>query len=173
MQFRLRFNGLGLGIVCAILGAVESPAAAGETSLSAAEACALLDSAEVERVTGQKMYGEPTPMSLKGGAGALCGFDNTQVIIFKGKDSERLWNNFLEGFGYGGVQKHPMPNLGDRAYSFRFVPENKYQDAGTFIVVLNSERTFAVSVSAEEGEPPQSTEAKAVELAKIVLTKLP
>jgi hypothetical protein len=48
------------------------------------------------------------------------------------------------------VQRHPVPSLGDRAYSFYFVPESKHQDAGTFVVVFNGERTFAVSVSAEE-----------------------
>ena len=165
--------GLGPGIVCAILAAANPPAAAEETTVSATEVCELLGNAEVERVTGQKMYNEPTPMSLKGGAGALCGFDNAQVIVFTGKNSKRLWSSLLEGFGYGSVQNHRVPDLGDGAYSFYYVPENKYQDAGTFIVVSNNERTFAVSVAAEEGQPAQSTEAKAIELAKIVMTKLP
>jgi hypothetical protein len=182
MEFKMQeilrrsFRGLAMMMVCAAWAVSHQvSAAAGERAANMAppEACALLTNTDVQKVTGRKMFTEPTPMSLKGGAGALCGFDNAQVILFSGDNSETLWDGFLKGFGYGDVQKYPVSGLGDKAYAFYFKPQNEHQDAGTFIVVSAGKRTVAVSVSAEEGQPSESVQPQAVELAKMVLAKLP
>jgi hypothetical protein len=142
------------------------------TNAGQLQACNLLSNADVEKVTGQKMYSEPTPMALKGGAGALCGFDNAQVIVFSGSDSEVLWEEFLKAFGYNDVQKYPLSDLGDPAYAVYFEPKNEYQDGGTFVVVPSAKRTVAVSVSAKKGQPAESVQPQAVELTRLVLAKL-
>jgi hypothetical protein len=130
---------------------------------SGIQACSLITKADVERVTGQKQFSDPTPI------GSGCGFDNAQVLIYS---SETAWESTMKIFGQDKAARTPITGLGDKAYSFNSTPRTKNEDANAFVVVTKSMYTIAVSVAAPEGKSPASVQPQALELAKIVLGKL-
>ena len=131
-------------------------------------ACSLLSRAEVDKVTGRKSYVDATPFN--GGAG--CSFDNGQVMIFRGNDAEAQWEMTVKGFGQEKAPRTPITGLGEKAYAFYPPAKNKYQDTGAFVVVKKGNAIIAVSVNAPEGQSPQSVQPQAVELAKLVFSRL-
>ena len=137
----------------------------GEASV---QACALLSKAEVEKTTVQKNYTDPEPAF----GGASCTFDNAQLYIFSGANSEARWERVIKSFGVEGAPRTPISGLGDQAYSFAPKPKNKYQDTGVFVVVKRGTYVVAMGVSAPEGKPVQSAQPHALELVKLVLGRL-
>jgi hypothetical protein len=131
-------------------------------------ACSLLSRAEVDKVTGRKSYVDATPFN--GGAG--CSFENGQVMIFRGNDAEAQWEMTVKGFGQEKAPRTPIAGLGEKAYAFYPPAKNKYQDTGAFVVVKKGNAIIAVSVNSPEGQSPQSVHPQALELAKLVFSRL-
>ena len=146
--------------------------AAVQGQVSQIDLCSLLSPDEVEAATGQKIYGQPQPMAL-GSTGGLCDFENAQVILFDGPNSEAAWDSMVAAFGYPDLERTPVPELGDRAYWVHPVPQSKYQDDGVFVVVPGDARTIAVSVNAAEGQAAESTLPAVIDLTALVLQRLP
>ena len=156
-------------LLISCVSGICTPAIGQGLAAGSMEVCGLLTYAAVTEVPGRQMYFEPEPMSLAGGAGAVCAFDEAQIIVFEGDDSETLWNSLIAGFGYADVERFPVPELGERAYSFYPVPQIRYQDTAAFVVVVQEARTVAVSVNAEEGQPAESVLPQAIQLLRIAL----
>lgn len=132
------------------------------------QACSLLSRAEVEMATGQKSYTEPEP--VRGGSG--CGYDNAQLLIYTGSDSESQWEATVRAFGHDKAPRTAIAGLGDKAYSLYPMPRDKYEDTSAFVVVKRGNYTIAMSVAAPPGKTAQSVQPQALELAKLVLSRL-
>ena len=65
-----------------------------------------------------------------------------------------------------------MSSLGDHAYVLRLAPRNEREYPTALVVVTSGTNTAAISVRAKDGQSPESAEPEAVELAKIVMSKL-
>lgn len=134
------------------------------------EACSLLSNAEFEKVTGRKSYAPPEPMTLAGGT--LCGYDSGQLIILTGPKAVENWNGMLTSYGQDKLPRHPVPGVGDGAYSLFTRPRSEYEDANAFVVFRKGAHLVAASVAAEEGKPPESALPLATSLATAVAGKL-
>lgn len=139
--------------------------ARGTASISA---CTLLTNADIEKVTGRKMFTEATLML----GGALCGFDVAQLIVFLGEDAEQRWENMLKSFGHQNEKRFPVPELSDTAYAFYPKPKTEFEDTNAFVVVKADRQVVVLSVASEARQPAQAMQPQAIELTKIVLNKL-
>jgi hypothetical protein len=76
---------------------LPSAAAQDDAVAGAVDACSLLANADVERITGSRLYGDPEPTTL--GGGSACTYDggSAQVILFSGE----RFDAFVAGFGHG------------------------------------------------------------------------
>jgi hypothetical protein len=137
-------------------------------------ACSLLTNAEIERLTGRRLYSEPEPTSLADGAGSACtyGTGKAQLVLFSGPKSQELWNDYLKNFGRDKDAKHPVPAAGSGAYVIYPTPRDEYEDTIGLLVVNAGPHTLGVSLAAAKGEPAESVQPTLVTLANAVVTKL-
>jgi hypothetical protein len=137
-------------------------------------ACSLMTNAEIEKITGRRLYSDSEPTSLAGGAGSACtyGAGGAQIVLFSGPKSQELWNNFLKNFGKEKEAKHPVPAAGDGAYIMYPKPRDEYEDTVGVLVVKAGPHTLGISLAAAEGEPAESVQPRLVTLAKAVVAKL-
>jgi hypothetical protein len=102
------------------------------------------------------------PMSLAGGAGALCDSDVVWVIVFSGENSKALWEELIKNSGRGEEERHPVSDLGDQAYALYPKPRNENEYPTAIIVVTIGQHTAAVSVRAQQNRPAESVQPQAV-----------
>lgn len=130
-------------------------------------ACQLLSTAEVERVTGQKGTADPLPSA--GGAGCL--WDSAQLHVVTDNLEQRI-DTMTKSFGQRGAKPVPIQGLGEKALSFAPEPRDKYDDRVVYVVVKQGRYLVQTSVLVPKGKSAQAVQPQAVELAKLVLPKL-
>ena len=137
----------------------------------AADACALMSSDEFEALTGKTEYTDPT--SMPWGEAMVCGYDNGQVLLFTGADSNAAFDRLLASFGQENLPRTPVDGLGEGAFALFYDPENEYQDHGAFVVFGPAPPTLAVTVYAEDGEEAEAALPQAMAVARAIAGKLP
>jgi 3-deoxy-D-manno-octulosonic-acid transferase len=65
-----------------------------------------------------------------------------------------------------------VSSLGDHAYVLHLAPRNEREYPTALVVVTSGTNTAAISVRAKEGQTAESAQPEAVELAKLVVSKL-
>jgi len=95
------------------LGA-QSPAATPGQGANAGtiQTCSLLTNAEIENVTGRRLYDAPESTALAGGAACTYGTGVAQIILFSGDKSDERFNAFRKAFGKGSETRHPVSGVG-------------------------------------------------------------
>ena len=151
---------------------VELPPGAAQDSSGTADTCSLLTNADVERITGSRLYGDPEPTALGGGSACTYGGGAAQVILFSGEDSGQRFDAFVRAFGHGDEPRHLVPGAGDGAYVTYPEPRNKYQDTVGLLVVPLAGHTLGITLAAAEGQPAGSVQPGLIALANAVQAKL-
>jgi hypothetical protein len=173
---RSKSGALRLALAVLVVGSLfglELPPAAAQGSSGIADACSLLTNADVERITGAHLYGDPDPTALAGGTACTHGGGAAQVILFSGGDSGQWFDAFVQAFGHGDEPRHPAPEAGDGAYVMYPKPQNKYQDTVGLLVVPLAGQTLGITLAAVEGKPVESVQPGLIALAKAVQVQLP
>lgn len=142
------------------------------TPLFASDACSYLTNEEVERVTGRELLFKLTSVPLPNGAGTVCDSNIVRVIVLAGENSEQALKKMIKDFGREGEERFPVSDLGDRAYALHLKPRTEHERPTALVAVTSGVTTAAISVRAEEGQLAESAQPAAVELAKIVVSKL-
>jgi hypothetical protein len=166
---RATFRPMFLTLAAWLTSAVWSTSGA-----QAPSACSLATNAEIEKLTGRRLYSDPEPTSLAGGAGSACayGTGKAQIVLFSGPRSQELWNGYLKTFGKDKEARHPTPAAGDGAYIIYPKPRDKYEDTIGLLVVSAGSHTLGISLAAETGQPAESVQPGLVALANAVVAKL-
>src|SRR3954447_24880364 len=102
-RMRSKSGASRLALAALVVGSsfgVPLPAPAQDSSATA-DVCSLLTNADVERVTGTRLYGDPEPTALGGGLACPYGGGAAQVILFSGEDSGQRFDAFVQAFGHG------------------------------------------------------------------------
>ena len=159
-----------------LLGLAASAAGGGwfhslDAQARAIPACSLLSKTDVAGVTQRTQFTDPDLTPLAGG-GSACTFDNAQLVLFSGANSDDLWNAYLKNFGHQNDTRHPVSGIGDGAYFFYPKPRDQYEGVNAVVVVHVGQHTLAVSVEAEQGNSADSVQPQALALAKMVWAKL-
>jgi hypothetical protein len=170
MQDRPRASRLVLA-VCSAGEASSSPAADRDSS-GTGDAGSLLTNADVERITGSRLYGDPEPTALAGDSACTYGGAAAQVILFSGEGSGERIDAFVRGFGQGDEPRHPASGAGDGAYVMHPKPQNAYRDTIGLLVVPLAGHPLGITLAAEDGQPAESVQPSLVALANAVVPKL-
>ncbi|MFL5336789.1 MAG: hypothetical protein ACJ8H8_27340 [Geminicoccaceae bacterium] len=96
---RLAVAGLA---VCLTSGVPPLPTAA-QDSTGSADACSLLANADVARITGRCLDGDPEPTALGGSSACTYGGGAAQVMLFSGEG----FDAFVRGFGHNDEPVKP------------------------------------------------------------------
>ncbi|HUQ99045.1 MAG TPA: hypothetical protein VM166_06285 [Gemmatimonadaceae bacterium] len=157
------------GLVMIALGVTWSFARA-ETSVysSAAAACSLVTTAEVERAVGHRVEEKPYAYNFPTG-GSSCTYARTQVqiVVFSGAGSDQKYNSYLTSSRVTDAKKVPVSGIGRSAY-FLF-PNNK----NTVILSVNvGGSTVGVSMVAPFGTPLDTLKPKLMAMARAVAARL-
>jgi hypothetical protein len=128
-------------------------------------ACQLLSSADVARITGQRATSE----SLPNGTG--CVWDNAQLHILTDNLEQRI-ETMTKSFGQRGAKPEPIPGVGEKALSFAPEPRDKYDDRVVYVVVKQGRYLVQTSVLVPKGKTAEAVRPQALDLAKLVLPKL-
>lgn len=156
----------GLAVAAMVLAV-----AAGVTSAQAPlGACALVSRAEFQALTGKPEYLDPEAMPW--GTGSVCGFGSGQILLWTGADAATAFDRLSAGFGRQGLGRVPVEGLGAGAFAVLYDPEDRYQDAGAFVVFGAGPPTVAVTVYAEDGRAAETALPPAMAVAKAVAAKL-
>jgi hypothetical protein len=144
----------------------------GSTPVFASDACSYVANEDVERVTGRKLLFQLTSMPLPDGAGTLCDSNIVRVIVLSGENSEQVWEKMIKDAGREAEEPSSVSSLGDHAYVLHLAPRNEREYPTALVVATSGTNTVAISVRAKEGQSAESAQPAAVELAKIVISKL-
>jgi hypothetical protein len=120
-----------------------------------ARACTLLTDAEVQKLInrGQQAYGEPTGLTLGADTDTACEYPiGAQIVLFSGPGSADRFDVFLKRFSKDQVPRHPVADIGDRAFIMFPPPRDKDEDRLAYLVGYVGQNTFAVSMAAREGQ---------------------
>jgi hypothetical protein len=173
----MRCRGPTVGVARAVLlaWAMTAPAAAvrGQTAPERLDACPLLAAGELERVAARRLYGDPEPIALGGGAACDYGGGTAQLLLFAGADAPTRLDGFLRAFGQQDAPKHAVAEFGPGAYAVYPKPQNAYQDTVGLLVVPARHHLLAITLAAAEGEPAESTLPGLTALARLVVARLP
>jgi hypothetical protein len=78
----------------------------------------------------------------------------------------------MKGAGREQTERVPLTGVGQSAYALNLDPRAENEYATTLVVATSGQYTAAVSVRATPGEPAESAQPQAIELAKIVVSRL-
>ena len=145
----------------------------GQTTPQGIDPCTLLTAAEVEKVAARRLYGDPEPVALGGGAACDYGGGTAQLLVFSGDEGAARLDALVCAFGQQDAPKHAVADLGPGAYVLYPKPENEYQDTIGLLVVPASRRLLAITLAAADGEPAESMVPGLVALARLVLARMP
>jgi hypothetical protein len=137
--------------MAASLSVTEGRSLAAQT---APNACSLLSGAEVVKLIerGKKSYGQDgEATSLLGGVGSVCDYADGQVGIWVGAKSEENFERFLKMWKADKATRHPVSEVGDRAWIMFPVPETKYKDRVAYVVAKVGQQTVTASLAAHDG----------------------
>ena len=130
-------------------------------------ACQLLATADVDRVTGEKSEFAPVPAEV----GAACLWEKVKLHIYVDSVDQRIADTTKE-FGQQGARPAPIAGVGDRAMAFAPQPKDKDEDKLVYVLVKQGPYLVNVSVLISKGKTAELVQPQAVELARIVLAKL-
>ena len=125
------------------------------TASAQSNPCAILTSAEsVKHIArGQKTYNQtPDVTTVAGGAGALCEYPyGGQIGVWRGPKASENFESFLKNWKVDKETRHPVPDVGDRAWIMFPVPENKYKDRAAYLVSYVGDKVVTVALFARDG----------------------
>jgi hypothetical protein len=166
-QFRI------LAVLATMAQAAPFFLAAPPVFAQAPDACSLVTNADIGKVTGRELHEDPGSTPLGNGSACTYEYGLAQIVIFSGPDSQSGWEGFLKSFGHEKEERHPVPGVGEWAYSFYPKPRDENENITAFVVSHSGQYTIAASVAAQAGQEAISVEPQAVKLAALVLSKLP
>lgn len=130
-------------------------------------ACELLNTVDVERVTGEKSEFAPVPAEV----GAACLWEKVKLHINVDTVDQRIAAATKE-FGLQGAKPVPVAGVGEKALAFAPQPKDKNEDKLVYVLVKQGRYLVNVSVLIPKDKTADSIQAQAAELAKIVLGQL-
>lgn len=126
------------------------------TGSAQSSTCTLLTSAEsIKHIArGQKTYNQtPDAITVAGGAGALCEYPyGGQIGVWKGPSASENFEGFLKIWKADKETRHPVPDVGDRAWIMFPVPEDKYKDRTAYLVSYVGDKVVTVALFARNGQ---------------------
>lgn len=166
-----------LAAFCLLLASLPAPwsgsrllAQAGPPG-AAPDACTLVTSVDVEKVTGRPARKTPSHTTDTKGIKSYCGYRDARVRISLVSMASTAQKHVSQELLVGGYDqtKHGVAGLGDSAAIY-FVPKGR--SPGAFLVAHAGTRTLTIEVKADGRRPPESARPLAVDLARIALTRL-
>ena len=145
--------------------------APGAKNLMAADECAFLTNEEIEKITGRELLFKLRSMPLPDG-GVVCDSNIARVVVLSGENSEGRLADMMKGAGREQTEQVPLTGLGQSAYALNLDPRAENEYATALVVATSGQYTAAVSIRAKPGEPAASAQPQAIELAKIVVSRL-
>ena len=136
------------------------------TAQTAPNACQLLPTVEVERVTGEKSEFAPVPAEV----GAACLWSNVKLYVYGDTADQRIAAATKE-FGLQKAKPVPVAGLGEKAMAFAPQPA-KGEDKLVYVLAKQGRYLVNVSVVVPAGKTADVAQGQAVELAKLVVAKL-
>ncbi len=138
------------------------------------DGCPYLTNEEVEKATGHKLDRFKLElMPFPDGKGVACESPAGGMIFLSGPDAEERFAALVESQGRSLDGKVPVAELGERAYALHLEPRTEFEKPTVLVVVNSDQGTAAVSIKGVAGVDLKTLEPQAIELAKIVVSKLP
>jgi hypothetical protein len=134
-------------------------------------ACNLVTKADVERVTGRASPGAPRHLWDVQQTHSQCSYRKAAVwvaLVSKVSAAQKSLDQELVVGGFDRA-KRAVAGVGDSAAIY-FKPKGR--DPEGFLVAYAGTRTLMVQVGVDDGQPSESAQPYAVELAKTALAKL-
>lgn len=167
----------GLATLCLILASPLTPRSGSgllaQASPSRAEpdACIVVTSTDVEKVTGRPVRKTPSHTSDLKRTQSYCGYRDARVrvsLVSKASSAQKHVSQELQVGGYDQT-RHSIAGLGDSSAIY-FASPGRTPEA--FLVAHAGARTLTIAVKADGGRPPESARPLALELARIALARL-
>ena len=160
--------------MCLTLAAMLASAAWSASAAQAPPACSLATKAEVEQITGGRLFGDADLTPLAGGAGSACTYGGgaAQIVVYSGPDAQALWDRHVKSFGKENETRHPAPAAGNGAYIVYPTPRDRHEDTIGLLVVREGPHVLGISIAAAEGQTGESVQPKLVALTRAVVAKL-
>lgn len=136
------------------------------------DACSLMSSDEVAKLTGRRLFGDPDMTKLRGGSACTYGGGDAQIIVFSGERAGENFQALLRSFNIDQETRHPISGIGDSAYVMYPKPKNRYQDTVVLVAVTLRRHVAGVTVAADEGKSAETAQPVAIALAREVIGKL-
>ena len=133
----------------------------------APNACELLNTVDVERVTGEKSEFAPVPAEV----GAACLWEHVKLHIAVDTVDQRI-ATATKDFGLQGAKPVPIAGVGEKAMAFAPQPKDKSEDKFVYVLVKQGRYLVNVSVLIPKGKTAELVQPQAVEIAQIVLGQL-
>lgn len=131
----------------------------------AVTACSLVTSADVQRATGRKPYGEPEAAGKW-----VCDIDVGELKLYNSWDG---WEQTLKAFKKDKEPRPPAPAFGARAHFLFPKPDNQHQGTVAFLAAQAGAHTVALSLDAPKGQSAESMKPALEALMKAALARLP
>lgn len=130
-------------------------------------ACQLLATDDVDRITGEKSEFAPVPAE----GGGACLWEKVKLHINADTVDQRIAAATKE---FGLLKAKPVAITGVGEKALAFAPQPKGKDEDKLVYVLAKQGPFLVNVSVmiPTGKTADVVQGQAVELAKVVLGKL-
>lgn len=132
----------------------------------APNACQLLSTVDVERVTGEKSEFAPVPAEI----GAACFWDKVKLRV-TGDTADQRIAALTKEFALQKAKPVAIAGLGEKAMAFAPQP-GKGEDKLVYVLAKQGRYLVNVSVVVPAGKTAEAAQGQAVELAKLVLGKL-
>lgn len=133
----------------------------------APNACQLLATADVDRVTGEPSEFAPVPAE----GGGACLWEKVKLHITVDTVDQRIAAATKE-FGVQKAKPVAIAGVGEKALAFAPQPKGKDDDKVVYVLAKQGRYLVNVSVVIATGKTADAAQGQAVELAKIVLGKL-
>lgn len=131
---------------------------------AAAENACLLSNTEFAKFTGGNPKAEPNLL-----IDTMCEYDNGEIQLYSGKDSQAQWNEMMQMARLGSAKKAPVSGIADNAYLL--IPDPQGPIAA-FVVFDKGEHTVVVAIRPPLGKSPESVRDQVIAAAKLVATKV-
>src|SRR5215211_383533 len=125
------------------------------STLAAAQSnpCALLTSAEaVKHIARGKPTYNQTPDAVAVSGGKLCEYPfGGQIGLWSAPKAEENLVRFLTLWKADKAKRHPVSDVGDRAWIMFPLPENQYKDRTAYLVAHVGQQIVTVALFAHDG----------------------
>ena len=168
---RTRMPALCLIIASLSMASASRLAAQDSAPTVSIDACDLVSSADVQKVTGRPARKAPSRLSDAQSTQSYCGYRDAAVRITLFSRASAAQKHVYQELEVGGFDKakQTVAGVGDSAAIY-FKPKGKSSEG--FLVTYAGTRTLTIGVEVDQGQRSESARPFAVGLAKIALAKL-